>query len=203
MVKALVIMGSPRIRMNTDQVLEKIIQGLKQEEVFVEKVELAKRRIVPCTACGYCERTGSCMLRDDMTDLYKQFDESDMIIVGSPLYFNSVTGITKIVIDRCQAFWSSKYVLHKPSIDRSKPRIGAFVCTAGAPHQESDYIGATVVMDLFFRAINADYRYNFFVDRTDQILVENRPDVLENAVKLGERLFKEAKIRINTYYKSR
>ena len=112
-VKALAIMGSPRIKMNTDRVIEKIIQGLKQEEVFVEKIELAKRKIEPCTACGYCESTGLCIIRDDMTDLYKQFDESDIIIVGSPLYFNSVTGITKIMIDRCQAFWRSKYILQK------------------------------------------------------------------------------------------
>ena len=133
--------------------------------------------------------------RDDMTDLYKQFDESDIIIVGSPLYFNSVTGITKIMIDRCQAFWSSKYILQKPSIDRNRPRIGVFACTAGAPHQESDYIGATVVMDLFFRAINTEYLCNFCGSYGSD-LCRSRPDVLENAVNLGQRLFKEAKIRI-------
>ena len=178
--------------MNTDSLLNNIILGLKQKEVTVEKIELARQDIYPCTSCGSCEKTGFCNIYDDMTDLYKKFDESDIIIIGSPLYFNSVSSITKIMIDRCQAFWSSKYILKKPSINREKKRIGAFVCTAGASHSEEGYIGAIVVMDLFFRSINTRYQFNFFVDRTDQIFIGDRPDVLKDATELGQKIWEEA-----------
>lgn len=174
--------------MNTDTLLNQVMKGLEQNKVFIEKIELEKLNIRPCISCNACAKTGTCFMRDDMEEMYDKFNEADMIIIGSPLYFNSVSAIAKAMIDRCQALWSSKYVLNKPSIDKRKKRRGLFVCTAGAKQSENGFIGATVVMDLFFKAINAKYEENLLVDNTDAILVKDRKELLDKAFELGQKI---------------
>lgn len=187
-MKALAILGSPRIKMNTDVLLNKVIEGLEDRDVLVEKIELRKLNIHPCISCGACEKKGECFMKDDMVSLYNKFDEADIIVFASPLYFNSVTSIAKTMIDRCQMFWSSKYVLNKPSIDRTKKRKGLFICTAGSVQKENAFLGATLVMDLFFKAVNTKYQHNLFADHTDEILVKDRIDLLHKAYKMGQKL---------------
>jgi len=192
-MKALVILGSPRVKMNTDILLEEVIKGLKSQNVEVEKIELGRLRFEPCISCNICGKTGHCYKKDDMTAIYDKFNTSDIIVIGSPMYFNSVTAITKIMIDRCQSFWSSKYILNQSSIDKSKKRKGMFVCVGGAKQSEEGFIGATVVMDLFFKAINTEYIYNILVDNTDEVFVGDSREILEKAYTMGINLVKNNK----------
>lgn len=187
-MKALVILGSPRVKMNTDLLLEQVIKGLESKNIEVEKILLGGLKFDPCIACDYCAKTGHCYKKDDMTNIYDKFNESDIIVIGSPMYFNSVTAITKAMIDRCQSFWSSKYILNQPSIDRNKHRKGMFVCVGGAKQSEDGFIGAKVVMDLFFKAINTEYKYQLLVDNTDEIFVGDSEDILTKAYELGIKL---------------
>lgn len=192
-MKALAIMGSPRSKKNTDLLLDAVIEGLVSRKVEVEKIELRKLSMQPCNACDYCGKSGMCRIKDDLSSLYDKFNQADIVVIGSPIYFNSVSSITKIMIDRCQAFWSSKYVLQQSSIDRNKKRNGLFLCTAGSAMNENGFIGATMVIDLFFRAINTKYKYNLLVDHTDNEFVGERKDLLKEAFDLGQKLtcFKE------------
>ncbi|QXM05792.1 flavodoxin family protein [Crassaminicella indica] len=187
-MKALAILGSPRVKMNTDLLLNSVIQGLEEQHVVVEKIELKKFNIHPCIACGACEKTGVCFINDDMHKLYQKFDAADIVVFASPLYFNSVTSIAKTMIDRCQMFWSSKYVYNKPAIDRTKKRNGMFIATAGSLQKENGFMGATLVVDLFFRAINTKYHYNLLVDNTDKLFVKERLGLLEKAYEMGKKL---------------
>jgi len=187
-MKALVILGSPRIKMNTDVLLEEVIKGLESQNVEVEKIELGRLKFDPCVSCNVCGKTGYCYKKDDMTDIYDKFNHSDIIVIGSPMYFNSVTAITKIMIDRCQSFWSSKYILNQSSIDKSKKRKGLFVCVGGAKQSKQGFIGATVVMDLFFKAINTEYMYNMLVDNTDEVFTGDSKELLKEAYEMGIKL---------------
>ncbi len=187
-MKALVILGSPRVKMNTDVLLEEVIKGLKSKNVQVEKIELGRLRFDPCISCNVCGKTGHCYKKDDMTDIYDKFNNADIIVIGSPMYFNSVTAITKTMIDRCQSFWSSKYILKQSSIDKSKRRKGMFVCVGGAKQSEEGFIGATVVMDLFFKAINTEYMYHMLVDNTDEVFVGDSEELTQKAYEMGIKL---------------
>ncbi len=187
-MKAIVVLGSPRTSMNTEVLLDHVIIGLERMKVDVEKIRLKELEITPCIACDACTRTGKCYKEDSMTSIYKKFNNSDIIIIASPLYFNSVSSLTKIMIDRCQAFWSSKYILNQPSIDKSKKRRGMFICTAGSLQGENGFVGATLVMDLFFKAVNTEYVYNLLVDNTDKSFVGEREEILNTAMKMGIEL---------------
>ena len=189
-MKALVISGSPRVNMNTDVLLNEVIRGLQSKNVKVEKIMLGQLKFDPCIACDLCAETGYCYKQDDLTGIYDKFNNSDIIVVGSPMYFNSVTAITKAMVDRCQSFWSSKYKLNQPSIDRNRKRRGMFVGVGGAKYidLEKGFIGATVVMELFFRATNTEYMYNMLIDNTDEVFVGDRKELLKEAYEMGIRL---------------
>lgn len=189
-MKCIAVLGSHRSMMNTELVLEHVILGLRQMDVEVEKIKLKDLIINPCISCDACTKTGKCFKKDDMEQLYHKFNTSDIIVIASPLYFNSVTGITKMMIDRCQAFWSSKYVLNNPTIDRSKVRSGLFICTAGSQQTDNGFLGATLVMELFFKAINTNYKYNLLIDNTDKKFTGERKEVLEHATHIGCELSK-------------
>jgi len=127
MKKILAVMGSPRKNKNTDRLLESLLEGVRSTGAEVKKVYLKDLKFSPCIACDSCGKTGQCFMKDDMEKLYEEFNDSDGIIIASPLYFNTVSSLTKMMIDRCQVYWSSKYVLKNPSIDRNKKRIGVFI----------------------------------------------------------------------------
>ncbi|EOD01341.1 flavodoxin family protein [Caldisalinibacter kiritimatiensis] len=189
MKKILAIMGSPRKNKNTDILLQKVIEGIKIKDVEVNKIDLKDLKFSPCTACGYCEKTGKCIIQDDMQLLYEEFDKSDGIIVASPLYFNTVSSLVKMMIDRCQMFWASKYILNNPSIDVAKERIGMFICTGGAPYSQNQFDACLPVIDLFFKAINTKYCYNLLVANTDKVPVWERIDKLNEGYIMGENYF--------------
>ncbi|ABR50399.1 NADPH-dependent FMN reductase [Alkaliphilus metalliredigens QYMF] len=188
MIKVLAIMGSPRRLKNNDRLLDELLKGLSGPHTIIEKYHADHLNIQSCKACDGCTRKKGCVLKDDMINLYAKFDEADIVIMTSPLYFNSVSAQLKSVIDRCQALWSSKYVLKDSMIDQTKKRLGYFLCTAGVPQNDSLFSAATPVMDLFFKSINADYLGNLFFCNVDEHPVYEDSEALTQAFRTGENL---------------
>ena len=122
-----------------------------------------------CNACGFCEKTGYCRIKDEMTPMYEIFNKSKGTIVVSPVYFDSVTAKLKTLVDRTQAFYASKYILKKPSIDRSKKRIGMYIAVGGANPYDTQFKGGQIVMDFFFKSINTKLMYNLYLNNTDDL----------------------------------
>ena len=157
----IIINGSPRRSKNCSKIIENITKKL-DENIY-------KMNIDYCTACGYCERTGKCVIKDDMTHLYKDFDNSLGTIVVSPMFFQSISTKVKTVVDRTQAFYSSKYILKKPSIDTKKERRGMFIAVGGQPEYENQFLGGQIVMDLFFKSINTKLIENVYMSNSDEV----------------------------------
>lgn len=188
MKKVLAIMGSPRKNKNTDILLDQVIKGAFDNGAEIDKIYLRDLDISPCISCGYCDRTGRCSINDDMQKLYKKFDDSDVIIVASSLYFNTVSSLVKIMIDRCQVFWANKYVIKNPTVYTNKKRKGLFICVGGSTYREDQFDACVPVMDLFFKAINTEYTDNIFVSNTDKTFISEREDILSKAYEIGKSL---------------
>ena len=188
MKKILAIMGGPRKGHSTEKLLDKFLEGVRDsgQEVEIKKVYVRDLNIDHCIGCGYCEKTGKCFMTDDMDILYKDFDETDAVIIASPIFFNSVKSYLKAVIDRCQIFWYSKYVLKKSSIDRSKKRFGYFLSVAGAKEEHADFNSAKAVIEYLFRSINTDYRGDIFVANTDKKKTWEDEDLMNKTYESGK-----------------
>lgn len=189
-MRVLALLGSPRIHKNTAILLEEVIKGLKECNSEIKKYDLVRLKINTCIGCYKCGDNGYCIYDDDMKKLYRELDEADIIILASPLYFNSVSSISKLMIDRCHALWASRFILKQPMIDIKKKRTGLLICTAGAKQKEDGFIGAIKVADLFFKAASTKFDKQLLVDDTDKISVANRSNILDKAYNIGRELCK-------------
>ena len=97
------IMGSPRKGGNTEILLDSALQVAGKMGVTVSKISLRDKVIAPCNGCLRCTKTGKCVIKDDMQGIYKKMLESDGIIWATPVYFWSMSSLTKMVMDRTYA----------------------------------------------------------------------------------------------------
>lgn len=103
-MKVLGIVCSPRKGGNTEILVAEALAAAREARAETEIVLVADKTINGCDGCHSCVKTGVCHIKDDMQSLYQQMENADAIILGSPVYFNSVTAQAKAVIDRTFLF---------------------------------------------------------------------------------------------------
>jgi multimeric flavodoxin WrbA len=95
-MKILYISGSPRKNSNTDYLLN-VLNSINGGTVL----KLSDYCIEPCRACKDCRGKGDCIIKDDMQELViPQLLRSNVIILGTPVYFNNVSSQMKSFMDR-------------------------------------------------------------------------------------------------------
>ncbi len=94
------IVGSPRLGGNTDSLVDEVLAGAEEAGASTEKVILNKLNIKPCQACNVCYKTGKCAQKDDMADLLDKMLQSDLWILGTPIYWWGPTAQFKAFLDR-------------------------------------------------------------------------------------------------------
>lgn len=184
MKNILAIYGSPR-RKNTAKALDFLLDGLDQENYNIERYYIDELDISPCIGCEYCNHRGVCRIDDQMQDIYESINRADIVVLGAPLYFNSVNAQVKALIDRCQVYWSRKFALKEPG---GKKKIGICISTGGAPYRYDQFLGIFPVVDFFFKAIDGDYLGNYFISDTDRIKVKDRLDLREELNEIGRNI---------------
>jgi multimeric flavodoxin WrbA len=115
-MKIISICGSTRRKGNTAELLRIMNKGLKESDLKVKKFSLADFHIEPCRACLKCTKKGMCVISDDFTKLAAKMLQSDIIILGSPVYFSDVSSPVKALIDRTVSLWHTKQLKGKKVI---------------------------------------------------------------------------------------
>lgn len=98
-MKVVGICGSPRAG-NTAWIMRKLFTDSPEVDIEVELIQLVNRRVKLCDGCLKCEETQKCVIDDDMVTLYEKLRHSDRIVLGTPVYFDSVPALLKNFIDR-------------------------------------------------------------------------------------------------------
>ena len=184
-MKVLGIMGSPRIKGNTDLLLDEALKGAKSQQAEVEKIVVDKLKITPCREYYGCLKDGNCVIRDDMDAVYPKLLEADGIIVASPIFFYGLTAQLKALIDRCQALWVRRYVLKNlPESTRKGVFIGV-----GATRGKQLFDGSRLTVKYFFQAFGVEYVDELLIRGVDKRgEIKEHPTALLDAFKLGSRL---------------
>jgi len=183
----LAIFGGPRRNKNTGILLDSLLDSIDKDCARIETVLLSELKISPCVSCYGCSKTGVCIINDHMTELYDKIKLCDILILASPIYFGNVSAITKTMIDRCQAFWSAKYLAGRRQ-DLPKKK-GYFLSTAGSI-EYSSFDCAKHTVKLFFAACGVDYMNDILVDNTDLVPVNMNVQAMEEARSLGSNITK-------------
>jgi multimeric flavodoxin WrbA len=190
-LKVLGIMGSPRIKGNTDLLLEEALKGAKSQGAEVEKIVVDKLKIAPCKEYLGCFKDGNCVIRDDMDDIYPKLLGADVVIIASPMFFYGVSSQAKALIDRCQALWARKHIL-KQSLPNSG-RKGAFIAV-GATKGKRLFEGAILTVKYFFEAIGVEYADELLIRGVDaRGEIKEHPIALSDAFELGKRVIQAKK----------
>jgi multimeric flavodoxin WrbA len=147
-LKVLGIFGSPRRGGNTDLLLEEALKGAEKEGAGAERLHLIDFSITPCRECHGCDLTGECVILDDMEKIYPKLLEADVIILASPVFFYGLTAWAKAFVDRCQAFWSRKYLLKDPSLGKEGKRRKGFLISVGGTKGQRVFHGIDAKGDI-------------------------------------------------------
>ena len=185
-MRVLGIMGSPRVRGNTDVLLDEALKGAQSRGAEVEKIMVDKLKIAPCREYYGCLKDGFCIIRDDMGDIYPKLLNADVIIIASPMFFYGLTSQLKALIDRCQALWARKYILKQDS--PHSVRSGAFI-GVGATRGEKLFVGAILTVKNLFQIIGVKYVDELLVRGVDgKGEIKEHPTALSDAAEMGKRL---------------
>lgn len=116
-MRVLAISGSPLKNGNTSRLIGSITKELEKSEIAdlkISELSLSDKSIRPCKSCRKCMKEGHCVLKsDDFSSIAKKIKKSDLIIIGSPVYFHDVNGQVKNMIDRSYSLWHDRQLKGK------------------------------------------------------------------------------------------
>jgi len=104
-MKVIAVNGSPRKTKNTATLLKKALEGAKSQGAETELIHLYDLDYKGCASCFACKLKdgksyGKCASRDGLTTVLEKIENVDAIILGSPIYFESVTGEMRSFLER-------------------------------------------------------------------------------------------------------
>ena len=95
--RALAILGSPHPYGVTAAMLERAICGAERAGYKVTRLDLYQKKLAFCRACL---PSGICCQKDDIQEIVPLIRESQVVILGAPVYWANVPGIVKNLFDR-------------------------------------------------------------------------------------------------------
>ncbi len=102
--KIVVLSASPRKGGNSDLLCDQFTLGATEAGHQVEKIFLRSKKINHCVACDACQgNDGRCTQQDDMAEVLDRMIRADVIVMATPVYFYTMNGQMKTLIDRTYA----------------------------------------------------------------------------------------------------
>lgn len=184
------IVGSPVKMGNVDLLVSRVLEGARSEEAETEKTYLNDLKIRPCQDCVEDPDPEYCLFDDDMKAIYDALDTCDVIVLGSPLYFDTVSAQTKLMIDRCNCLMpyvkreDGTYRFERRKMSRSK---GVFIAVGG---QDRDFAPILTTVKAFFKWANIELVDKILYGQTDEVRggVKDDEEAMARAFEIGVRI---------------
>ena len=164
----LVFLGSPRKGGNSEVLTEALLEGVRQAGGSPEVIRLCDLKISPCISCGGCDKTGECVVEDDMIPLYKKIISIDKAILSSPIFFYGITAQAKAFIDRTQALWNRKRLMQRKGEWADNPDRKGFFVSVAATKGNRIFEGAILTMKYGYDAMGMVYGGDFLATGPDK-----------------------------------
>ncbi len=181
------LLGSPRRRGNTEQLLDKFLEGASDAGGVCEKVILSSVEYSSCKGCNACHKSGICIMDDAARELFDRMLAADCIVISSPIYTMGVTTEVKSFIDRAHYLWVRHFVLgtHVISPEEKRLRRGYFLSTAGMD-QEDVFDTAFPMLRALFNILGFTHCIGVLARNMDGYGgITGHPTALSDAYRLG------------------
>ncbi|MBQ7544802.1 MAG: flavodoxin family protein [Synergistaceae bacterium] len=218
-MKALFVNGSPRKNWNTYKMLASAMRGATDAGAECELVNLYElqpfRGCISCFACKVknSKTNGLCAVRDSLRPVLEKALASDVIVVGTPVYFSRATGVAYSFLERLM-FPVLSYKGEGEAGILGKTIQTAMIYTMGYPNEEGIkkfgyfemFRENSRFMEQLFGTCETLYAYNTyqFADYSRYDVMEgiesmkakwreeHFPEDLKKAYELGKRLAEKA-----------
>jgi multimeric flavodoxin WrbA len=104
------IIASQRKEGNTAFIVNKILEGAKEQGAETRSFSFSDLDIKPCRGCWACHKSDQgCVIKDDMQKIYDAIERADAILLGLPIYMGQMSAQGKIFTDRLFARFSPRF----------------------------------------------------------------------------------------------
>ncbi|HVP27427.1 MAG TPA: flavodoxin family protein [Candidatus Bathyarchaeia archaeon] len=184
------IVGSPCKNGSVDLLVSEVLKGAASKGAETCKLYLNDLNIKPCQSCGVDPNPEHCLFKDDMEQVYDVLENCDAVVLGSPVYFDTVSAQVKLMIDRSNCLM--------PYVEKAdgtfgferrlkKPKKGVFVVVSGK-EQELDTILATVKGFFFWANIELVETVSYAHDDNELGSAKSDEVKMKQAFDVGVRL---------------
>ncbi len=163
-MSVLVLNGSSRKNGNISKFINELKKNIKEFEV-VNTYDL--KNIDFCMACDYCRNNEGCVRNDAAEDILTKIVEADVLIIATPIYFETFPASLKLIIDRMQPLYYN--------VENKRYKLNSKKCytilTAGMDRQ-GQFEHITKIINVIYRQLNGTKNYEILVPNTDSIQIE-------------------------------
>lgn len=183
-----VLNGSPVRGSSIDRLLAAAADGAREAGGEAEVLRAYDLHAKACIACGPDATAGYCIFHDDMDRVYTLLERAHAVIVGSPVYFDTVSAPLKLLIDRCNCITPLVTLDdgRRAMVPKwTRTRRAAFVTVC---EQEGRYDLAERTVRGFLKWVGAKWEETLVWPHTDHEPGSVPADLLAQAHALGARL---------------
>ncbi len=131
MKKAVVLFGSPKKNGYTAKLLNNFLSKLSNYEVVI--IYSYDENIYPCVDCGHCKKNEKCIFNDfDKIDML--LNNSDLLIIATPIYNLSFPSPMKAIIDRTQIYYNARFY-RNIVVSKKKAKKAILITTCGSDNK--------------------------------------------------------------------
>lgn len=180
-MKVLAVVGSPRKEGNTQALINEVVRGAGSVGASCQVINVCDLAIAPCRGCESCSRTGTCVQKDDMLDMYTKILDCDVLVIGSPVYWWGPSAQIKTFIDRMFA------LVQQGGRERLEGKRAGIV----TPYGDTDPDTPKHLLGMFgkaFDALGIDIVGTLGVSAGRKGEVVDNEEAMEEAFNLGVRL---------------
>jgi multimeric flavodoxin WrbA len=189
-IKITGIIGSPRKNKNSDTLVQKMLKGCQSQGALIEKIYLNDLKISPCKAHKIQDGKG-CVLHDGMDLIYKVLEDSDGLILGTPVYYNSVSAQMKLMLDRCYCLATAEFIgpgKRKYVTKVAKEKRGIVISVGGSGINPDCVLP---IFNIWSNKVNLDIIDNLCVSEGQLgVLPMESEEILTRAYQQGKNLVK-------------
>ena len=109
----LIISSSPRKGGNSETLAASFAKGAEEAGHKVETIYRREKKYGFCKGRLACLKLGHCVIDDDAVEIVARMHDADVLVFATPVYYYSVSGQLKTMLDRANPLFDSDYVFTK------------------------------------------------------------------------------------------
>ena len=107
--KILILSTSPRRGSNSEALAEAFAKGAAESGHEVELIAMREKDLRFCRGCFACQKSGRCVIGDDMQQIVPKMEQADVLVFATPIYYYEMSGQMKTLLDRGNPLFVADY----------------------------------------------------------------------------------------------